>query len=770
MPQPFRHSCVWPVWLAALFAAFFSCCAAEAQRATKSREPGLTVEKIFSRPGLTLPLWRSVEWSPDGKLLSYVPPATGSASHIEVRAIDLAHPEAEPRLLADSEKLQELLPASKKKASQATGLGRIAPLQYQWAPDGKALLFPSDDNLYWFDLGKQTGKRLLEERSGEAGGVSSAKISPDGRWVSYVRNHDLWAVELASGKETQLTFGGNEDVLHGELDWVYPEELEIREAYWWAPDSKRIAFLELDERLVKKYPLVDLLSVTGQTEWEPYPLTGAGNPVARGGIVELPENETAHGIKWMDTGADTNVYIARVNWLPDSQHLAVQRLPRSQRRLDLLLVNASDGGSRVLLSEEDPHWINLSDDLYFFPDGERFLWSSEVARGRDNTFPNSGGFRHLYLYEMDGKLLKQLTHGDWEVTAVNGVDNKNGYVYFTATEVSVRERHLYRLAIDTGETTRLTLDAGMHQVQLSPDARFFVDAHSTALTPPVQYLQRAEVPHHLAEARRLAGGAAPALEAMHLGPVEWHVIPGKDGLLLQARLIKPANLDPSKKYPAIVSLYGGPHVQLVVDGWGGSTFLFDELLAQHGYVILTLDNRGSAGRGHAFETPIDRRFGELELADQLAGVAWLEKLTYVDPARIGVHGWSYGGYMTLTAMFHAADVFKAGFAGAPVTDWRNYDTIYTERYMGTPQENPDGYTNSSPVHFAGQLAGQLLVVAGTGDDNVHFANTAQLSEALIEAQKYAEIQLYPGRGHGISDSPAQTHVFRRALQFFLDNL
>lgn len=736
-----------------------------------SKEAGLTVEKIFSRPGLALPLLRSVEWSPDGKLLSYAQPAVDTPSRIEVRAIDLAHPEAEPRLLVDSEKLQELLPPSKKKASQATGLGRITPQQYQWAPDGKALLFSSDDNLYWFDLARQTGKPLLEERSGEGASISNARISPDGRWVSFVRDHDVWAVEVASGKETQLTFGGSEELLHGELDWVYPEELDIREAYWWSPDSSRIAFLEMDERPVTKYPLVDLLSYTGQTEWERYPKAGDANPIVRVGVVNAP-GEDLHKlpVRWMDTGADTNIYLARVNWLRDSRWLAIQRLNRKQNKLDVLVASEATGGSRVLLTEEDPHWINLNDDLYFFPDGKRFLWSSEIPRTGTNTYPNPGGYRHLYLYDLEGNLTRQLTHGDWEVTAVNGVDTEHGFVYFTATEVSVRERHLYRLAIDTGETKRLTLDAGTHRVSISPDARFLVDTHSTVTAPPVQYLHRVDLPYHVAEARRLAGGRTPALEAMRLGPDEWHTIPANDGTLLQAKLIKPANFDPAKKYPAIVSLYGGPHAQLVVDGWVGGGFLFDELLAQHGYLVLTLDNRGAAGRGHAFEAPIDRRFGELELADQLAGVAWLKKLVFVDPQRIGVHGWSYGGYMTLTAMFHAPDAFKAGFAGAPVTDWRDYDTIYTERYMGTPLENPGGYKNSSPVHFAAQLRGKLLIVAGTGDDNVHFANTVQLSEALIEAQKYAEIQIYPGRGHGISDPPAQMHVFRRALQFFLDNL
>ena len=755
--------------LAVLVGALSACLALPARG--QQRESGLSVEKIYTRPGLTQPLAEGVAWSPDGKLLSFLQ-ATGTPPKTDLWAIDPSRPHDSPRLLADSDKLRELLPPSRKKDTQATGLGRVAPQRYAWAPSGKALLFIGDDNLYWYDLENKAAKRLLADRpEDESGGIADARISPDGKWVSFLRSHDLWLLELASGRELQLTRGGSEDLRHGELDWVYPEELDLRQAYWWSPDSAQIAFLEMDERPVTKYPLVDFLTITGETNWEPYPKAGAANPVVRLGVVQVPSAERLEVTpRWMNTGADSSVYLARVNWLPDSRHLAIQRLPRSQKKLDLLVADVQTGATRVLLSEEDPHWINLSDDLYFFPDGERFLWYSESSGVPGALRPNPGGFRHLYLYNLDGKLLKQLTRGEWEVSSVDAVDAGHGDVYFTATEASVRERHLYRLALDWGEMERLTLDAGTHQVLFSPDKHFFVDTHSSATAPPAQYLQDAGTADSLAHARRLAGGASPALETTRLLPVEWLAIPAADGTLLQALVIRPANFDPARKYPAIVRLYGGPHEQLVVDAWGGKAFLFNRLLAQKGFVIFTVDNRGSYGRGHAFEALIDRRFGEIELADQLAGVVWLKRQPYVDAARIGVWGWSFGGYMTLTAMFRAADVFRAGFAGSPVTNWRQYDTIYTERYMGTPQENPEGYRNSSPVNFAANLRGKLLIAAGTDDDNVHFGNTAELAEALINAGRRAELQLYPGRGHGISDQAAELHLFRHVLEFFLDNL
>ena len=744
---------------------------ASAQRTSPPAEAGLSIEKIYAGPALSLPLARGVAWSPDSKLLSFLQ-TTGTPPKTDLWAVDPSRPLDPPRLLVDSDRLRELMPPSRRRDTQATGLGRVAPTRYVWAPSSKALLFIGDDDLYWYDLETRAARRLLADRpEDEATEIADAKISPNEKWVSFIRDHDLWLVELASGRELQLTRNGSEDLRHGELDWVYPEELELHEAYWWSPDSTEIAFLEMDERPVTKYPLVDFLTIHGETTWEPYPKTGEANPIVRVAVVDVPSKDrTEVTPRWMDTGADTNVYLARVNWLPDSRHLAIQRLPRSQKRLDLLLADPQTGATRILLSEDDPHWVNLSNDLYFIPGGDTFLWTSESARVPGAPFPNPGGFRHLYFYDLNGRLLGQLTHGDWEVSSLDAVDAARGYVYFAATEASVRERHVYRAELDSGETMRLTLDAGTHRAVFSPDARFFVDTFSTAATPPAQYLLPADSAHVLAAARHLVGGASLALPSARLQSVQWFSILAADGTLLQAMMIPPANFDSAKKYPVIVRLYGGPQEQLVVDRWGGSTFLFNQLLAQKGFLVFTIDNRGSSGRGHAFEAPIDRHFGEIELADQLAGVAWLKRQPYVDASRIGVWGWSFGGYMTLTAMFHAADVFKAGFAGSPVTDWRQYDTIYTERYMGTPQENPEGYKNSSPVHFAANLRGKLLIAAGTGDDNVHFGNTVELAEAFIDAGRCAEVQLYPGRGHGISDQAAELHLFRRVLEFFLGNL
>jgi dipeptidyl-peptidase-4 len=726
----------------------------------------LTVERIWGQPSLSGQLTTGIAWSPDGKLLSYFHhTGEGAGARTDIWVLDVET--GERRLLVDSDKLRELLPsAGAPGRGQQTGLGRVTPQQYSWSPNGDALLFIAQDHLYWFDLKSQTGRRLTPGAEPKAPAIQDAKISPDGRWVSFVRDYDLWVVNVATGEEKQLTRGGREELMNGQLDWVYPEELELHTAYWWSPDSSQIAFLQMDERPVTRYPLVDLLSYTGETQWMRYPKAGDANPLVRVGVVPV----VGGGPRWMDTGRDTNVYIARVAWLRDSQRLAIQRLNRAQNKLELLFADAADGRSQVVLTEEDRYWVNLSDDLYLFADGRRFLWSSEREGPQGSGLPNPGGFRHLYLYDLSGKLLKQLTHGDWAVVSVEGADEKRGFVYFTATEKSPIERHLYRLALDGGAPVRVTREDGTHTIKLAPDAGHYLDTYSNALTPPRQDVFRAEGPEAPERRVVLNENKVAELAAYNMQPVAFLTVRGADGTSLHAMMIKPPNFDAARKYPVLVYLYGGPHDQVVRNHWGSATFLWHQLMAQKGFVIFALDNQGMGGRGHAFESPIYHHMSEAELADQLAGVAHLKSLPYVDAARIGIWGWSYGGYMTCTAMLNAADVFKAGFAGSPVTDWRLYDTIYTERYMGLPQENAEGYKQSSPVTHVGKLKGKLLIAAATGDDNVHFANAVEFSEKLIEAGRYAEIQIYPGRGHGITDPPARIHLFRRVSQFFLDNL
>jgi len=721
----------------------------------------LTVERIYASPSLDGQQLTDLAWSPDGARLTYLQYGDASdGGRPEMWIVDAAT--GQRQILLDQDHLARLLgpPASR---GQQTGLGRVTPPSYFWAPDSQALLFASSTELVWYDLATQSNRILVHaqapsngDEGDEAADLDDPKISPDGRWVSFLRHHDIWAVNIADGEIHAVTQGGSEPVRHGELDWIYPEELDLHTAYWWSPDSTHIAYLQLDERPVTRYPLVNALDPRGATTYERYPAAGDANPIAKVGVIAVSGGAT----QWLDTGPDSSVLLARVAWLPDSKRVAIERLNRPQTQLDLLFAGAANGSVATILTEQDKNWINISDILYFFSDGRRFIWSSERS-----------GFRHLYLYDVGGLLISQLTQGDWEVESLDDVDEKNQSAYYISTQKSPLERQLCRVSLSGGAPVLVTRTEGTHEVVMAPaGGAHFVDTSSSASAPPHSDLDNADGSIEAA----LNENDPAELAAEHLSPVEFFTIPGADGTPLYASLIKPPNFDPAKKYPVIVHYYGGPEAQEVLDEWGAGTdselFLWHEMMAQKGFVIFTLDNRGTSGRGHAFETPIARHFGRIEMADQMAGVAWLKQQLWADTSRMGIWGWSYGGYLTCYLMLNAPGVFRAGFAVGPVTDWRLYDTIYTERYMGTPRDNPTGYSESSLLDKAGSLAGKLLIAHGTDDDNVHFGQTVSLANSFVLAGKYAEYQIYAGRGHGLGDADARIHLFNRATQFFLDNV
>ncbi|HWZ96715.1 MAG TPA: DPP IV N-terminal domain-containing protein [Candidatus Dormibacteraeota bacterium] len=706
----------------------------------------LTVERIYSQPSLSGRLYSGLAWTPDGKWLTYLE-TKGRGKDARKELWSISATTGERKLLVSAEKLESALSEDKSKPTQATGLGRRAPAEYRWAPNGSAILFVGPNSLAWYDLKTEKSQGLL---SGKAA-IADAKISPDGKWVSFVREHNLFAVSTMDAKEHALTTGGTEEIRKGELDWVYPEELAISTAYWWAPDSSAIAFLEMDERKVTKYPMVDFASYSGEADEEQYPVAGGNNPVVHVYVVAAGGGKA----RLMDTGAETNNYIPRVQWFTDSKRVAIERLNRKQNQLDLLAAEAGTGKSATIFTDTDDYWVNVSDDLYFFKDGKRFLWSSERT-----------GYRHLYLYDLSGKQLAQLTKGEWEVSKLEAVDEAKGIAYFTATEKSPLERHLYRVNLDGSGFSRITKEDGVHGINISPDAAAFADTYSRAGTPAQQFLLRTDG----SSIATLNENQVPELADYHLSPMEFLKVKAHDGAELNAWMIKPPNFDPSKKYPVLTYTYGGPGVQIVMNSWSGATFLWHQMMAQKGFIIFALDNRGSTGRGHVFEEPIRMRLGAQELSDQKDGAAWLKMQPYVDADHIGIWGWSYGGHMTLHLMFEDSEDFKAGFAGGPVTNWHFYDSIYTERYMGLPQENEKSYQDSSPSEKAGQLRGPLLIAHGTGDDNVHFANTLKLVDELIAKGKYVEVMAFPGRGHGVSDPPARVVLMNRVTKFFLDNL
>ena len=713
----------------------------------------LTIERILSGPSLSGHNVHGMEWTKDGKRVSFL---ERGADGPELWTADAAT--GEKKVLLDAETLKSVTQPEKEKAIQSTGLGRVQAENYEWAPDGKSLMFVGSNDLVIYDLATKSVKPLLSSQAE----IEDPKFSPDGKWVSFVREANLWVVSTNGGDAKALTTGGSEEVLKGKLDWVYPEELDCTTAYWWSPDSTKVAYYEMDERPVTRYPIMDMSSPTGAMEYTRYPQAGEANPIVRVGVVGVGAGKTT----WMDTGANTDVYIPRVVWRTDSKSVGIERLNRAQTELDLLFADAQSGASKTILTTTDKYWINVGNDLYFFSDGKRFLWSDERT-----------GYRHLYLYDVLGRLIEPLTSGDWTVSGAGGfgpgaatppaVDEANGYIYFSSNKDEVQGVRLFRLSLKDKSITPLTPTAGTHETSTAPGGAAFVDTYSDASHPRRQDLYSGDG-KHLAT---LAENKVPELAEYRLAPVEFLSVTASDGTKLNARMIKPPDFDPAKKYPVLIDVYGGPDVQNVTNAWDGVMYLWQEMLAEKGYIIFSLDNRGSAGRGHVFETPIYHHLGRIELQDQLAGVQYLKSQAYVDGSRIGVWGWSYGGFMTLNSLLNAPGVFKMGVSVAAVTDWHLYDTIYTERYMGRPQDNAEGYESSSVVNQTGNLVNALMVVHATGDDNVHFANTAELLNEMIENGKYPkDLVIFPGRGHGISDPPATSLLFKRITLYILDNL
>jgi dipeptidyl-peptidase 4 len=699
-----------------------------------ARQP-VTMQDLFTPPSSSTP---RVIWRPDGQAYAYEDDGTVFLYDVAARSSKewfnlrkLSKGEA----LADSSHPQSPFNWQNRRVSSA-GL--------QWFPNGRSIFVPTHDGSFVIDVDKSKPRRFIADVNED----NAPELSPDGSSVAFRRDFNLYVEGLSSKRAVQLTSDGSVTLLNGQLDWVYPEELDLGKAFWWSPDSKRIAYMQFAVGKEFVYPHSDLLPERAIFEPQRYPQAGTPNATVKVGVVPASGGATT----WADLGDTSNSLIARVNWLPDSNTVAIQRMNRVQDARDLLFADVSSGAVRKVLSEHDKTWINTDDDLHFFPGKNTFLWSSERS-----------GFRHLYLYSMQGELLRQLTSGDWQVNKVVAVDDRAGLVYYTSAQDSPLEDQLYRVPVGTGSPQRLSAGAGTHQIQFSESATNYLDTFSNLTTPP-------ETTLHQASGQTIAV-VRPRDESLlskyDILPTEIVTLAAEDGTLLYGRLIKPRGFDPAKRYPAIVFVYGGPQAQSIHNSWTGLSW--EQVLANQGFVIWQLDNRGSFGRGHKFESPVYRELGHVELSDQLRGVQKLISLGFVDKDRVGIYGWSFGGYMTLYSLLHAPDVFRVGVAGAPVTDWHTYDTIYTERYMGLPDANAEGYRKSSDVLAAGNLKGKLLIVCNFEDDNVLFQNEMQMMAAFHRADKLFDFALFPQKTHGVTGDLRRS-MLEQMTEFFDDNL
>jgi len=582
-----------------------------------------------------------------------------------------------------------------------------------------------------------------------------ASFSPDGKVVGFVRASNLYVSDTRTGKEKALTSDGSARILNGRLDWVYEEEIYGRgkkQAYWWSPDSSAIAFLRLDDTKVPVYPVVDHIPYEQNVEQWDYPKAGDPNPMVRLGVARV----TGGAPTWVETSKyPSDHLIVRVAWSTDSRRVVYAVQNRTQTWLDLNLADAGSGAPKTIFQETSKYWISADDvePPTWLNDGS-FLWLSDRS-----------GWRHIYHFKADGTLINQVTNGKWEARTLHGVDESGGWVYFSGTERSPIGGDVYRIRLDGTGMQRVSAAEGTHAAEFSPSLAYYTDTWSTVTTPPQVRLHKSDG----TEVRVIEANSVAALGAYRLARPEFLQVRARDGFVMEAMIIKPPDFDPSRRYPVYQFTYGGPHAQQVRNAWGGSQYMYHQLLAQKGIIVWICDNRTASGKGSESVWPLHKNFGESELRDIEDGVAWLKQQPYVDGARIGIHGWSYGGYMTSFALTHSQS-FVMGIAGGTVSDWRDYDTVYTERFMGTPQENPEGYRKSSPRFAAADLHGALMLIHGMIDDNVHMANTVQFAYELQRAQQPFQLMLYPKSRHGVTDPVLVKHLRSTMLAFVLDHL
>ena len=713
----------------------------------------LTLEAITGNAPLSGPTLMKPKVAPDGSRVTFLRGKDSDVKQLDLWEYDIAS--GQTRLLVDSKVVlpgtETLSDAEKARRERQRIAAFSGIVDYQWSPDARTLLFPLGGELYLYDLGKQGSAAVRKLTNGE-GFSTDAKLSPKGGFVSFVRERNLWVIDLSSGKQLQLTRDGSATIGNGVAEFVADEEMDRHTGYWWAPDDSAIAFARIDESPVPVQKRYEMYADRVEMIEQRYPAAGDANVLVTLGVI-APRADAA--VSWVDLGKQTDIYLTRVNWR-DGQHLTFQRQSRDQHTLELIEANLGDGRQQVLVTETGKTWVPLHNSLHFLKDG-RFLWSSERS-----------GFQHLYVSSADGRNQTALTSGNWPVDELLAVDEEAGTVYFRAGMESALRSEIYSVPLAGGTPTRLSKTAGMHSAAFAKNASVYVDSWSNSTTPPQIELFRANgekiatlLDNNLADAKHPYARYRDAQR-----PVEYGTLTAADGKTsLNYSVIKPEGFDPAKKYPVAVYVYGGPASQTVTDSWPGrGDHLFNQYLAQRGYVVFSLDNRGTPRRGRDFGGALYGVQGTVEVADQLKGVEWLKSQPWVDGSRIGVQGWSNGGYMTLMLLAKASDQYACGVAGAPVTDWGLYDTHYTERYMNLPAANVDGYREARVLtHIAG-LTSPLLLIHGMADDNVLFTNATVLMSALQKRGQPFELMTYPGAKHGLSGSNA-LHRYRLAEDF-----
>jgi dipeptidyl-peptidase 4 len=714
--------------------------------------PKLTIERVFDDPALNGPVPRAARFSPDGKLVTWLRPNDADFLRLDLWAMPTAG--GTPYMLVDSKALVPVEGALSEAEKARRERQRIASsrgiVSYDWDLKGEAILVPLGGDIYYVPIATPANPRRLTSTPQFE---TDAQVSPKGGFVSFIREATLVTIDLATGTELAITPAGADNVSYGMAEFIAQEEMDRDTGYWWAPDDSKVVFARVDEGPVALVPRVEIGATNTTIIEQRYPRAGATNANVTLFIADLMTNTS----RQINLGAETDIYVARVDWSKDAKTLYVQVENRAQKRLDLLMVDPMTGASRVILSETDSVWLNLTKDFTPLKSGD-FLWTSERS-----------GWRHIERRKRDGSNPVILTSGNWPVAEISGVDEVAGKLYFTANKDDTLEMQLYVTSL-TRQSTPLpvTSSGGSWAIKMAQGGKSFLGTYSDPNTPPrlglhsatgalIRYIEQNKLgPNHP------WGPYLPTRAPMRFGTIK-----GPSGDDLNWSMHLPPNFDPSKKWPVIVYVYGGPGVQVVQRNWGSNT---DQLHAARGYIVFRVDNRGTPNRGRAFERTISRNLGGPEVEDQLAGLAFLKTQSFVDSSRIGVWGWSYGGYMALRLATQAPTAFNAYVSGAPVTDWRLYDTHYTERFMGTPQVDGAAYERSSVLPNLKNVKAPLLMLHGMADDNVTFDNSTAAYDALQAASIPFETMVYPGQKHGIRDKARAKHVQATILNFFDRNL
>ncbi|MCK9204084.1 MAG: S9 family peptidase [Bacteroidales bacterium] len=638
--------------------------------------------------------------------------------------------------------------------------------EFEFSEDETRILFATDEepiyrrsskaNYYVYNVATEQLFPLSKN-----GKQRLATFSPDGTKIAFVRDNNLFITDIpsvinpgSSVNETQITFDGKaNEIINGATDWVYEEEFEFSKAFCWSPDGNKLAFYRFNESKVREYQLTYYGDLYPEQYKYKYPKPGEDNSIVDIFCYDLNSKMIAR----VDIGKETDIYIPRIKWTSSPETLALYRMNRHQNKLELLLANAVSGKTRVIYSEENKYYIEVNDNWHFFSDNKQFLLTSE-----------KDGFRHIYLFDMDGNPVRQLTNGNWEVTDIMGVDEKNGLIYYASTETSPLDRDLYSIMVDGKKKVKLNTKTGNNSAEFSGNYAWYIGRWSNVNTPPyiAVYNAAGKEIRLLQDNAKLRG----TIQEFQFSKAVFFTFQTSDGMELNGLMVKPPDFDPAKKYPVLFTIYGGPGSQSVLNSWG-SVSSWNQLWAQHGIIVISVDNRGTGGRGEAFKKCTYLQLGKYETLDQVEAAKYLATLPYVDKNRIGMWGWSFGGYLTLSCLTRGADYFSFGIAVAPVTNWKYYDNIYTERFMRTPKENPGGYEDNSPVNHAAELKGKLLMICGMADDNVHPQNSYDMVTALVAANKSFNSQFYPNSNHGIYTGKNTTfHLYNLMTDFIMKNL